>query len=219
MTIKIDHWRVGPYSREEGEPPRDLWPSDALVDNLSAVLEGRDDDQKVTLTAGTLRSLLAAVKREGLTRVPGASIRDPKRGVTYNVTATGSEGRVWLRSVELLVDDPSKQPDPITYRVPSQLLADAAALHLAQTEGKQDAAAVVTDEHGNVVVEVEEPRSGPPSTDELAALVKAGETRRTLAARFGRSVITVDGWLAQARREQPESFPRQRRGPKPRTSA
>lgn len=201
------------YTREEGSPSAH-WPSQALVDDLKAALHGVEDDTHVKVRAGVLQSLLAAFERDGMTKVPGASIRDKGRGVTYNVTVQGGEGRVWPRTIEVVLDDPETAPDASLYRLPAQRLADAAAIHLA---GQKEDELVWTDEEGEVILAITDSKPAIPTTEQLAELVNSGMTRRVLAARFDRSVATVDGWLGQARRERPDLFPAQRRGPKPQT--
>lgn len=201
-------WTSKPQPVETGEAS-DRWASPALVADLLGAIHGVDDDQRVQITAGTLRSLLAAVERDGMTETPGVAIHDAEKAVTYVVAVAGAEGRVWPASVQVVLDDPTQQPDPSVWRLPAQRLAERAALDLARwsdapAEADSDSLVIVTDS-----------RPGPPSTEELAALVAAGESRRTLAVRFDRSVVTVDGWLAKARRERPDLFPAARRGPKP----
>lgn len=195
-------WKLGTWWKVDGEPER-LSPS--LVADLTAKIAHSADDQRVVVTAGMLRALLAAHERTEQTR--GAEIVDPERRVTYRATVGRGEGRAWLRTVEVIPHD--EEPDPKVFRVPVQAVADMTALILAQ-QGESDSVFIMGETP---------PREGQPDAEQLAALLHQGETRRTLAARFDKSVSRVDDWLRLARRERPDlDWPARRRGPKPQTT-
>jgi hypothetical protein len=168
---------------------------------------GCPDDQPVTISADLLRSLLAAHDRAPSEH--GASIRDDRAGVTYNVTIGREPGRAWLRTVEILPD--AAEPDPRVFRVPVRRLADLGAEVLALEGGEDEVLVFAVPEPGEKV-------PPPPDADELAALIRARVSRQKIADRYGRSPSRVDEWLRVARRERPDLFPPRTRGPKPRTT-
>lgn len=145
--------------------------------------------------------------------VDGVRIVDADRGISYSVTLAGTAEGPRLRTLEI---DPTEQGGQIDAaalrRVPTVALASYAATFLAE----RDQAA---EDHGEVLLWVgpggmKYPSEGKPSPELVAEMLKAGETRHTIAAISKRSPSTVDEWIREARRTVPGT-PGARRGRKP----
>lgn len=204
MGQKNRSWELATWRRTEGAPDR--LPR-RLRAELAAEVTDVPDDAQVILTAGMLRSLLAAHEEPQATH--GASIYDPDRRVTYFATIHRAEGQAWLRTVEVVPHD--ERPHPDVFRVPASAVAAAAARVLAEQAAAGDPDDVVI--WGDRV-----PPPGTPSAEELREFVRRGETRQTLAALFDKSVSRVDDWLREARRDRPDlDWPARTRGPRPKT--
>jgi hypothetical protein len=118
---------------------------------------------------------------------PGAAtITDRDAGLTYTVTIGKGPGQVWLTSLTITTTRKRQRIDhDVLARLPVTRLAEAVARHLAPAAPRSRR---------------KRQRPGPPDLRELAALYKKGETRQTLAPRYGASISTVDRWLGEARR-------------------
>lgn len=213
MTPAVQtNWKLWPWSAHSADD--EALQEASLLD--AATVEGMfakiadvpaDATAIVKINAGMLRTLLAAHHRSATVR--GAEITDPDRRVSYRATIGRGDGRVWLRSVEIIPDDPD--PDARVWRVPHQAIAEAVALQLAE----EDRVAA----NGWFQVGPNRIGDGIPTPEELAELLRRGENRHTIAARYDRSTSRVDDWLRAARRDRPDlDWPRRRRGPKPRTT-
>lgn len=189
------------WHRVESRPQA---PPGKYLDDLRRELEGRVDNDKVTMTVAQVRELLDALAPPE-TR-PGAQVYDAERGVTYRITLQGEPGRPAMRTVEIIPDEGAT--DTGVYRIPSSLLASLTAEVVAAHEEGQF----------TLRAQDEGARDRKPSAQELAELVQGGHTRNSIAEKFDRKVSTVDQWLRKARREIPEQFPKATRGPGATTS-
>ncbi|GAA2181945.1 hypothetical protein GCM10009847_25580 [Leucobacter tardus] len=203
MIAQRDSFEAMSWQREESEPQRI---DRQAFEGLTRDLEGRSGDMVIQLNADMVRSLLAAHQRPESRH--GARIRDDERGVTYNVTIDREGGAARLRTVEVVPDE--GVDNPAVFRLPTQLLATLAAEVLADSEAGYFAMGVRADPD----------TQRKPSAAELADLAGkdgAGWTRHMIAEAFDRNLSTVDQWLRRARKELPDRFEPQRRGPKPKT--
>lgn len=141
-------------------------------------------------------------------RIVGARIEDPDRGVVYwaRISRDGSP-----RLVRLEIETTSGQPvdQRALGRVPVRWIEDATAELLAANERP-----VVVLLSGDQVTD-----PGIPTSKEVAAMMRDEKLkRRDIAARYNRSVSTVDDWIGRARREVPHLMPpRDARGRRPRS--
>lgn len=203
MIARRDSSEASSWKRVESFPER--LPR-LEVEELTAAVAGEPDDAEVRISAQMLRRLLAA--HEPPETRAGARIRDEERRVTYNVTLHREGGDVRLRTVEVVPDEDTDNPN--VYRVPVQLLTTLAAEVIANA----DAGYQITG------VRAVADNARKPSASELADLAGiggAGWTRHMIAEEFDRSLGTVDQWLRRARQELPDRFPKRSRGPKPHT--
>ncbi len=130
--------------------------------------------------------------------VRGASIEDTELGVVYEATVGKADGRVWLESLTILPQSPGQRIDKaLLSRVPAQRIAEQVALHLAAEDADRE-------QYGPRFLgtygdgERQTPHD-PPTVDQVAALVKAGENRHTIATRYGVTKWAADVWIRKAR--------------------
>jgi len=169
--------------------------------------------------------------------VDGAAVHDPARGVTYRVTIGQGEGRVWLRTLEVVPDDPAEPgvSNAVLRRVPAVALAEFVALFHDRRARLRDAAGGTDpddpdaldalQQHGRTLARaattpggLAPARGDVPTSAELAALLREGMTRQRLAERFHRSPSTISDWIGRAYREVPDQMPPRRRGRRPKDS-
>lgn len=159
--------------------------------------------------------------------IEGAQVTDRSRGVTYRVTIGQGDGRgVWLRTLEVVpLAEGVAVDQPMLRRVPVAALAAYVAVALAGWKHAETAHRLAASERGEPepggLLQFVLPGGislrddGVPTSDELAAMLRAGETRHTIAARYSRAPSTVSDWIGRAYREVPELMPPRRRGRRP----
>lgn len=133
-------------------------------------------------------------------KVEGARIDDHDKGLTYEATIGQGDGQVWLESLTIIANRPGQRIDhALLNGIPTKRIAEQVQLHLAEQQALREQ----TGSRRAFVIGQESPvvgRTEPPTMDELAELVTAGETRGSLAKLFGVSPSAVDNWLGKARR-------------------
>jgi hypothetical protein len=165
----------------------------------------------------------------------GVQIRDFAYGMTYLVTIGRANGRVWLRSLEIEPHrDNARIDNAALRRIPVQVLAEYAALYLDDRDRVRKAIGTGAPRPttGTQAFGIRAPRGSirmpgeqaVPTSAEVAALLKEGHTRKTLAAMFYRTPSTISDWIGRAYREVPDQMPPRRPGgrrpantPKPNT--
>lgn len=206
MTPIETSWSSSPWWRTEdpspGLPHRDRA-------ELAQRIEGRPDDSRVMLTAGTLRALLAAAGPGA--GAWGAEIHDHDRDVSYRATVDPRTSD--LNHLEVVirgfVSDNALARVPVA-RIRRVVLAQVAADQRARAEDGSEGSFTVTLPGG--YSRGDGSRFAPPSTDEVAELMRQGLDRNAIAARYGgRPVRTVDRWMTRARAEYPD-LPSRTRG-------
>jgi hypothetical protein len=172
------------------------------------------DDQRVMLSAGELRQLLAASDppSERGARIIGTGKNE---GVMYSATIA-PDGSRRLRSVEIQLTNDEAYPR--AFRVPVRMVEDLTRYVL----GAQDAQVAFDDsDPADVVVfETGIPNYGGHSTDLLhqwAVIEKIPP--KGLAEMLGLSESRIYQLLREAREQRPDlDWPAPRRGPKPKTT-
>lgn len=203
------NWLVVPHRFPSGRPA-DIRP-DVLRDLLDALADAPDDG-KAQVRVGLLRELVqAALADVDDPGTLGASIHDHDQRTTYRATVGRGEGAVWLESLQIEHTDGRPVDRADLRRVPVQQIAEATAQCIE--ENSEPGVLVVRD--GELELDADR-RTDMPSSEELAALMREGHNRRTLAVRYSRSLSTVDDWIGRARREVPELMPPPGKGGRPR---
>jgi hypothetical protein len=177
---------------------------------LTAKIAEAPDDQKVMLTAGELRLLLASADppRERGARLTGTGKNE---GVIYSATIDPDSGRR-LRSIEIQLTDDRAYPS--AFRVPVRLVEDLTRYVLAAQEAEAG-----TDDPSEVTIfETGIANDGRHSADLLFDWVaKEKIPPKGLANMLGLSERRIYQLLSEARAERPDlDWPPRRRGPKPR---
>jgi hypothetical protein len=201
-TIR-EGWNLWSWSRELPAEADPVAPSRRR--ELSAKIADAPDDQRVMLTAGELRSLLAAADRP---KERGARIEG--EGVIYYATIDRDRGR-HLRTLE--IEAQGDRPDPKAFRVPVRLVEDLTRYVLATQEEIADG-----DDPADVVVfETGVSPEGQHSPELLRDLIGQGVPPSGIAKMLNLKERRVFQLLQQARIERPElNWPPARRGPRPR---
>lgn len=207
------NWLVAPWRRSSGSSRAEVRPDD-LREILDA-LSDSPDDGKAQVRVGLLRELVrAALADFDEPGELGASIHDYDTRTTYRATIGRGEGTVWLESLSIEHTDGAPVDRASLRRVPVQQIAEATAQSIEENS-EPDVLIVVRDGEVRLPSDV----ADMPSSEELAALMREGHNRRTLAARYHRSLSTVDDWIGRARREVPELMPPPGKGGRPRNTA
>lgn len=124
-------------------------------------------------------------------QVRGARITDRDTGLTYEATIGRGQGQVWLDSLTIIAKPGQRIDQALIRSVPVQRIAEQVALHLAE----EDAAGVPA-----FATRAHRGKHDRPTAEEVAHLVAQGESRQTIATRYGVSASAADKWIAQARR-------------------
>lgn len=204
------NWFVVPWSPPSSGTPVQIRPE--VLQGLADELSDQADDGRAMVRVGLLRELVRSAL-EGLEAGdPGASVVDFDTRTSYRATIGRGEGAVWLESLSIEHVDGAPVDRETLRRVPVQQIAEATAQCIEENR-----------EPGTIVIRGGEVRvpsdvGNRPSSEELAVLMREGHNRRTLAAKFYRSLSTVDDWIGKARREVPELMPPPGKGGRPRKS-
>ncbi len=174
-----------------------------------------DADQPVSMPAGLVLALLdyADPPRPDTPGVPGAEIIDLDRGLVYRATTVATPQGPKVRSIEVRTQGDRPLTPALVRATPLQAIADEVAVLAAARQSASPTTLIVDDGTGPAGgLELPSDTDGVPTSEEVAALLRAGETRRTIAARYERSVTAVDKWIGRARRERPDLMPPKRTG-------
>lgn len=201
------NWFVAPWS-----PPRGGTP-EIKVKTLKALQEGISqvpEDSQALVPVRILRKLVNFALDSFDRGTLGALIEDLDTQTRYRATIGRGDGKVWLRTLEVQRTDGGKVDREAMRRVPVQQIAEAVAQSL---EENLDPDTIVI---RNGDVRLPSDVGDMPSSEEIATLMRAGHTRRTLAARYSREVSTIDDWIGRARGDVPDLMPPRPPGGRPR---
>lgn len=203
------NWFVAPWHLPSAGTPPEV--RTAHLREIRDALSELPGDGTAHVRVGVLRELVRFALQDLEPGTPGASIHDFDNRTTYRATIGRGEGAVWLESLSIEHTDGAPVDRASLRRVPVQQIAEATAQNIE--ENSEPGVIVIRD--GEVEL-ASDRRSVRPTSEELAALIREGHNRRTLATKYGREVSTVDDWIGRARREVPELMPPPGKGGRPR---
>lgn len=113
-------------------------------------------------------------------------------------TEGNSDGGFFLGSLAIEPQDGSPVDQDMLRRIPVQQIADAVVIKAREESRRRGTP----------------PDTGVPTSAQIEAMLKSGENRHTIAARYSRSPSTVSDWIGRAYRERPDTMPPRRRSSK-----